>query len=79
MRSQLTKVEFNMYELQVDGMSCGSCANGVKRTVQAIDSSAKVDVDLQSKTVRVTTAVSLEAIRVAITEARYLVTASAAL
>jgi copper chaperone len=68
-----------MYELQVNGMSCGGCANSVKRTVQAIDSSAKVDVDLPSKTVRVTTAASLETIRVAISEAGYPVTASSAL
>ena len=68
-----------MYELQVNGMSCGGCANSVKRTVQAIDSSAKVDVDLQTKTVRVTTAASLETIRVAISEAGYPVTASTAL
>lgn len=68
-----------MYELQVNGMSCGGCANSVKRTVQAIDSSAKVDVDLQSKTVRVTTAASLEDVRAAITGAGYPVTASTAL
>jgi len=67
-----------MYELQVNGMSCGGCANSVKRSVLAVDSSAKVDVDLPSKTVRVTAAASLEDIRVAITEAGYPVTASAA-
>jgi len=67
-----------MYELQVNGMSCGGCANSVKRSVLAIDSSAKVDVDLPSKTVRVTAAASLEDIRAAITEAGYPVTASAA-
>ena len=67
-----------MYELQVNGMSCGGCANSVKRSVLAVDSSAKVDVDLPSKTVRVTTTASLEDIRAAITEAGYPVTASAA-
>lgn len=68
-----------MYELQVNGMSCGGCANSVKRSVQAVDRSAKVDVDLPSKTVRVTAAASLEDIRTAITEAGYPVTASTAL
>jgi len=68
-----------MYELQVNGMSCGGCASSVKRTVQAIDSSAKVDVDLPSKTVRVTTAASLDDVKTAITEAGYPVTASTAL
>lgn len=68
-----------MYELQVTGMSCGGCANSVKRSVQAVDSSAKVDVDLPTKTVRVKTTASLEAIRTAVTEAGYPVTASTAL
>ena len=68
-----------MYELQVNGMSCGGCANSVKRSVQAVDSSAKVDVYLPTKTVRVTTTASLEAVRTAVTEAGYPVTASAAL
>lgn len=66
-----------MYELQVNGMSCGGCANSVKRSVLAVDSSAKVDVDLPSKTVRVTAAASLEDITAAITEAGYPVAASA--
>ncbi|MDB5855324.1 MAG: heavy-metal-associated protein [Herminiimonas sp.] len=68
-----------MYELKVNGMSCGGCANSVRRTVQAIDASAKVDVDLPTKTVRVATTASLEAISAAITEAGYPVTASTAL
>lgn len=68
-----------MYELQVNGMSCGGCANSVKQTVQAIDSSARVDVDLPTKTVRVETTASLEAISAAVTEAGYPVTASNAL
>ncbi len=68
-----------MYELKVNGMSCGGCSNSVKRSVQAVDSSAKVDVDLPSKTVRVTAAASLEDIKAAITEAGYPVTASTVL
>lgn len=65
-----------MYELQVNGMSCGGCANSVKRTVQAIDSSARVNVDLPTKTVSIETTASLETIRAAVTEAGYPVTAS---
>lgn len=66
-----------MYELQVNGMSCGGCANSVKRSVQAIDSAAKVEVDLPSKKVRVETNASLEAIAAAIGGAGYPVTAKA--
>lgn len=67
-----------MYELQVEGMSCGGCVKGVTRSVQAVDSNAKVDVNLQSKTVRVETQASLDAVRAAISDAGYPVTASAA-
>jgi copper chaperone len=68
-----------MYELQVNGMRCGGCVNSVKRTVQAIDGAANVDVDLPTKTVRVATTASLETISAAITQAGYPVTASTAL
>jgi copper chaperone len=66
-----------MYELQVEGMSCGGCANSVKRSVQTVDSNARVDVDLESKKVRVDTKADLNAVKSAITEAGYPVTASA--
>lgn len=67
-----------MYELQVQGMSCGGCVRSVTKSVQLIDSSAKVDVDLASKKVRVDTKASLEAVTSAIGDAGYPVTASAA-
>jgi copper chaperone len=67
-----------MYELQVEGMSCGGCVKSVTKSVQLIDSNAKVDVDLASKKVRVETKVSLEAVTSAIDDAGYPVTASAA-
>ena len=67
-----------MYELQVNRMSCGGCANGVKRSVQAVDSAAKVEVDLPSKKVCVDSIASLEAIAAAITDAGYPVMASVA-
>jgi copper chaperone len=67
-----------MYELQVEGMKCGGCVKGVIRSVQAVDSNAKVDVDLQSKKVRVNTQSSLDVVKSAINDAGYPVTASAA-
>jgi copper chaperone len=67
-----------MYELQVEGMTCGGCANSVKRSVQAVDSNAQVDVDLASKKVRVDTEVDLQVVKSAITDAGYPVTASIA-
>ncbi|TCS33087.1 copper chaperone [Paucimonas lemoignei] len=65
-----------MYELQVEGMTCGGCANGVRRSVQAVDSSAKVNVDLAAKKVHVETSADLDAIKSAIADAGFPVVAS---
>ncbi|MEN3296773.1 MAG: copper chaperone [Burkholderiales bacterium] len=67
-----------MYELQVEGMTCGGCANSVKRSVQAVDSNAMVEVDLASKKVRVDSRAGLDAVKSAIVEAGYPVSAAAA-
>jgi len=67
-----------MYELQVEQMSCGGCVRSVTRSVQAVDSQAKVEVDLQTKKVRVESSVGLDAITTAIADAGFPVTASAA-
>lgn len=60
-----------MYELKVDGMTCGGCAASVKRALQALDARAKVDVDLPSKTVKVDTSAQLDAVKTAVEEAGY--------
>ena len=67
-----------MYEFQVEGMSCGGCVRSVTKSVQTVDSNARVDVDLAAKKVRVDTEASLEAVKSAISEAGYPVTAGAA-
>lgn len=68
-----------MYELQVEGMTCGGCVRGVTRSVQSIDSNARVDVDLAAKKVRIDTQASLDAVKSAISAAGYPVTASTAI
>ena len=60
-----------MYELQVEGMSCGHCVSTVTRSVQGVDASAKVDVDLTQQKVRVTSSAKLDDIRSAISDAGY--------
>ena len=60
-----------MYELKVDGMTCGGCAASVKRALQALDANANVDVDLPSKTVKVATAAQLDAVKNAVEDAGY--------
>lgn len=67
-----------MYELQVEGMTCGGCVRSVTKAVQAVDSNARVDVDLPTKKVRVDTQASLDAVKAAISDAGYDVTAGAA-
>jgi len=67
-----------MYELQVEGMTCGGCVASVTRAIRSVDNQAQVAVDLGQKTVRVDTARDLDAIRSAVSDAGYPVTASTA-
>ena len=60
-----------MYALKVDGMTCGGCAASIKRALQQLDNSARVDVDLTDNTVSVDTHVPLEAVINAIKDAGY--------
>lgn len=60
-----------MYELQVDGMTCGGCANSVKRSIQTIDHNAKVEVDLSGKKVLVDSIASIEVVKKALAEAGF--------
>jgi Cu+-exporting ATPase len=70
--------ENTMYELIVEGMSCGHCVGRVTKTVQGLDENAKVDIDLASKKVRIDSRAELERIAAAIDEAGYPVTARSA-
>lgn len=67
-----------MYELKVEGMSCGHCVNAVTKAVQGIDGAAKVDVDLAQQKVRVDSSANLNDIKSAVEEAGYAVLASSA-
>ena len=66
-----------MYELRVDGMTCTGCANSVKKAVQRVDGDAEVDIDLITKIVRVKSSAALDAVKTAIDNAGYTVTADA--
>ncbi len=67
-----------MYELTVEGMSCGHCVGRVTKTVQGIDAAAKVEIDLPSKKVKIDSGADLDTIAAAIDDAGYPVTARAA-
>lgn len=67
-----------MYELNVENMTCGGCARHVTKAVQSVDSGAKVDVDLNTKTVRVDTSADQHQVIAAINEAGFPAAAKAA-
>ena len=73
-----SKGENTMYELTVEGMSCGHCVGRVTKSVQGVDAAAKVEIDLPAKKVRIDSGADLERIAAAIDEAGYPVTARSA-
>lgn len=60
---------------QVQGMSCGHCANAVTQAVRSVDPQAEVKVDLASGQVDVRSAQDHAAIAAAIEEEGYKVAA----
>ena len=60
-----------MYELKVEGMSCGHCVSAVTKSVQAVDAAAKVEVDLPQQKVLVNSSARLEDITAAVADAGY--------
>ncbi|MGE5652164.1 MAG: heavy-metal-associated domain-containing protein [Bacillota bacterium] len=60
-----------MYMFRVEKMSCGGCAGRVTKAIRQVDSAAQVDVDLQSKQVRVTSAADAPVLAAAIARAGY--------
>ena len=60
-----------MQEFEVQSMSCGGCASRVAQAVKNLDAQAKIEVDLQSKRVRVETTKSRADVAAALTEAGY--------
>lgn len=60
-----------MDEFKVEGMSCDHCVNAVTKAVKALDSAAKVEVDLASKKVTVESDRDRASVAAALTEAGY--------
>ena len=65
-----------MYQLQVEEMSCGHCVASVTRAVKALDAQASVEVDLAGKQVKVDSSASLDALKAAIADAGFPVSAA---
>lgn len=60
-----------MLRFQVEGMSCGHCAQAVTQAVQGIDAGAEVTIDLASKTVYVRSSATSASVAEAIRQAGY--------
>ena len=60
-----------MQVFNVQGMTCGHCVKAVTRAVQVHDASAKVEVDLAGRQVRVQSALAAEQLLAAIREEGY--------
>ncbi|MDH0759411.1 cation transporter [Pseudomonas juntendi] len=60
-----------MQVFNVQGMTCGHCVKAVTRAVQQLDASAKVEVDLAAKQVRVQSELVQELVLAAIREEGY--------
>jgi copper chaperone len=60
-----------MIELNLPDMTCGHCASTVAKTVALVDPAAKVEVDLNSKLVKISSNEDRQDFAEALTEAGY--------
>lgn len=60
-----------MIELRVLNMTCGHCVGAVTKALQSVDPQATVDVDLETKRVRIESQQPVEALTRALEEAGY--------
>lgn len=67
-----------MYELHVEGMSCGHCVGAVTKSVQEVDAAARVEVDLATQKVRIESTAALAQLAAAVEEAGFPVRSSSA-
>lgn len=60
-----------MIEFKVNDMSCGGCVNAVTRAVKQVEPAAEVDINLDTKRVRINGSNNAEALRNAIRDAGF--------
>ncbi len=58
-------------KFHVPDMSCGHCSAAIDKAVKAIDPTARVDADIEAKTVSVVSAQAAPALQAALSEAGY--------
>ncbi len=60
-----------MYEFEVQSMTCGHCASRVTQAIKNLDATAKVEVELAAKKVRVQTVEDRGRVVAALADAGY--------
>lgn len=60
-----------MISLHIPNMNCGGCARGVSAAILEVDSMAKVELDLQQKTVAIDTTAPEALLRKALSNAGF--------
>lgn len=68
-----------MYQFQVNGMTCGSCANTIFYALRTLDPKVKVQADVRSQTIRVESRQDLASLANLIEEAGYTVVSATSL
>jgi copper chaperone len=63
--------EISMLRFHIPTMTCGGCVKSISRAVAALDPHARVDADLQSHDVEITTAADEGAVVAALREVGY--------
>lgn len=65
-----------MLEITVEGMTCGHCASHVTKAIKDINPLAKVNIDLNTKQVRIEGDINLDELSAVLAEEGYTVMAS---
>lgn len=65
-----------MHEFKVNGITCGGCVNAIKKSISLIDEAAEITVNIETKKVRVESALPTQEILQQIAAAGYQVTES---
>ena len=65
-----------MLNITVDGMTCGHCASHVTKAIKDINPLAKVNIDLNTKQVRIDGDINLDELSAVLAEEGYTVTAT---
>jgi len=58
-------------EFEVKDMSCGGCANSITRAVNSVDPTARLDIDVTTKVVKIDSALPLDRLVAVIEEAGF--------